>query len=224
MNFDLYSLYSLFLFFLCSLSFSLFLSLSLSLSSFILYNFSSTTVVVYILYRAPSAACYGTCNKYFGAKPMYIFLMLFACVCNGTLPFLINRPDQVLAVYAFAPICGAYFGLFFAMQSLIFSNFIPVGEEAVCYGLQAFSSSVVRWIPPLVYSAIVQATNDHRLALIHICIFYLAAAISMVFVDFEKGKADVAKTGRSRSGSRSPRESEDLPEADAIQLVRIGEK
>ena len=168
----------------------------------------SQIVVVYMLVMvtgAPSAGAYGTCHKYFGAKPMYIFLMVFACVCNAALPFLINQPEQVLAVYAFAPVAGCYFGLFFAMQSLIFSNFIPVGEEAGCYGLQAFSSSVIRWIPPLIYSAIVQSTNDHRIAMLHICVFYVASAICMLFVDFEKGKDDVAKKGRLRSGSFSPR-------------------
>ena len=168
----------------------------------------SQIVVVYMLVMmtgAPSAALYGTCHRCFGAKNMYIFLMVFACLCNGILPFLINQPEQVLAVYAFAPFAGCYFGLFFAMQSLIFSNFIPVGEEAGCYGLQAFSSSIIRWISPLIYSAIVQATNDHRIALLHICIFYICGCISMVFVDFKKGIADVAKKGRARNGSRSPR-------------------
>lgn len=168
-------------------------------------------VVVYMLVMitgAPAASLYGTCHKYFSAKKMYICLMLFACLCNGTLPFLINQPEQVNAVFAFAPIAGCYFGLFFAMQSSIFSNFIPVGEEAGCFGLQAFSSSIIRWIPPLVYSSIVQVTNDHRIAMLHICIFYLLAATCMIFVDFEQGILDVQKGGRPRISSRASHRSE----------------
>ena len=128
-------------------------------------------------------------------------------------------------MYLFAPVAGSYFGLFFAMQSLIFSNFIPVGEEAGCYGLQAFSGAVIRWIPPLVYSTIVQATNDHRVALIHLSIFYLLAAISMIFVDFEKGKADVAKKGKTRKtkkvapSQKRPNEKEEKEEQQQVDSV-----
>ena len=167
----------------------------------------SQIVIVYLLVMssgAPISATYGTLNKCFGAKNVYIFIMIFAMCCNGIVPLLIYQPNQVYAVYIFAPIAGGYFGLFFAMQSLIFSNFIPVGEEAGCYGLQTFSSSVARWFPPLIYSAIVQRLNDHRIALIHLCIFYLIAAILMCFVDFKQGKEDVAKKGRLRTSAISP--------------------
>ena len=167
----------------------------------------SQIVIVYLLVMssgAPISATYGTLNKCFGAKKLYIFIMIFAMFCNGIVPLLINQPNQQYAVYIFAPIAGGYFGLFFAMQSLIFSNFIPVGEEAGCYGLQTFSSSVARWFPPLIYSAIVQRLNDHRIALIHLCIFYFIAAILMCFVDFKQGKEDVAKKGRLRISAVSP--------------------
>ena len=62
-----------------------------------------------------------------GAKSAYIALMLFSFVCNG-LPFIINKPEQAVYTYFFAPIAGMYFAVL-AMQSG-FTNFIPVGEEA----------------------------------------------------------------------------------------------
>ena len=73
-----------------------------------------------------------------------------------------------------------------------------MGEEAACYGLQSFSNTVIRWIPPLVYGAIVQATNDHRFAIIHPVILYLLAAIIMTTIDFDKGRADVEAKGKRR--------------------------
>ena len=123
--------------------------------------------------------------------------MLFCFAVNGTLPFLIYRPDQYASVFLFAPVAGAYFGLFYAMQPVIFSNFIPVGEEAACYGLLSFSSVAIRWIPPLVYGAIVQASNDHRVAIMHVVVFYLMGALMMTTVDFDKGRNDVAVKGKT---------------------------
>ena len=156
---------------------------------------------------APASLLYGRCVKRIGAKSAYIALMLFSFVCNTGLPFIVNKPEQAMYAYFFAPIAGMYFGLFYAMQSAVFTNFIPVGEEAACYGLQNFSGVVIRWIPPLVYTAIVQATNDHSVAILHVVIFYLAGAAVMATIDFEKGRKDVRKKGRmrARSGSESPR-------------------
>ena len=163
----------------------------------------SKIVIVYMIVMtvgAPAAYLYGPCVRRCSAKCGYISLMLFCFVANTGLPFLINQPTErhQMYVYFFAPMAGGYFGLFYAMQSVIFSNFIPVGEEAACYGLQSFSNTVIRWIPPLVYGAIVQATNDHRFAIIHPVILYLIAAIIMTTIDFDKGRADVASKGKRR--------------------------
>ena len=108
------------------------------------------------------ALLYGRCVKRIGAKSAYIALMLFSFVCNTGLPFIINKPEQAAYTYFFAPIAGMYFGLFYAMQSAVFTNFIPVGEEAACYGLQNFSGVVIRWIPPLIYTMMDDAGASTR--------------------------------------------------------------
>ena len=186
----------------------------------------SKIVIVYMITMtvgAPAAYMYGPCARRCGAKFGYIGLMLFCFAANAGLPFLINQPTEAHQnyVYLFAPLAGGYFGLFYSMQSVIFSNFIPVGEEAACYGLQSFSNTVIRWIPPLVYGAIVQATNDHRFAIIHPVVLYLIAAAIMATIDFDKGRADVAKKGKRRqTGSESARGAE----FDEDELVSPGDE
>ena len=192
----------------------------------------SKIVIVYMITMtvgAPAAYLYGPCARRCGAKCGYISLMLFCLAANTGLPFLINQPTEAHQnyVYLFAPLAGGYFGLFYAMQSVIFSNFIPVGEEAACYGLQSFSNTVIRWIPPLVYGAIVQATNDHRFAIIHPVFLYLLAALIMVTIDFEKGRADVAAKGKQRqtgiTPAREPVDENELvsPADDAIMTATL---
>ena len=57
---------------------------------------------------------------------------------------------------------------------------------------------MIRWIPPLICTAIVQATNDHSVAILHVVVFYLAGAGVMATIDFEKGRAGVRRRARWR--------------------------
>ena len=58
-------------------------------------------------------------------------------------------------------------------------------------------------MPPLLYSAIVQATTDHTWALFHISAYYLIAFVILIFVNFDRGhRMAMATVGKTSSGNR----------------------
>ena len=60
-----------------------------------------------------------------------------------------------------------------------------------------------RFLPPLIYTAIVQSTNDHTWALFHVAGYYFVAFIILALTDFEAGKAKAQKSiANSKSTNR----------------------
>merc|ERR1712028_137538 len=62
-------------------------------------------------------------------------------------------------------------------------------------GAYTFVGFVGGWFTPMIMFAVVQATNDARLALLVIDFFCLVGLIFVFFIDFDKGAVDAARGG-----------------------------
>ena len=49
---------------------------------------------------------------------------------------------------------------------------------------------IVQWVPPAIYGAVVQGTNNHRAAWATIVPWSVTGFVVMMLVDFDKGKRD----------------------------------
>ena len=52
---------------------------------------------------------------------------------------------------------------------------------------------IFRWVPPLVYLAIVEVTNDQMIAFLSITIYMVLATFVLLFVNFKKGEDEATR-------------------------------
>ena len=52
---------------------------------------------------------------------------------------------------------------------------------------------IFRWVPPLVYLAIVEVTNDQMIAFLSITIYMVLATVVLLFVNFKKGEDEATR-------------------------------
>jgi UMF1 family MFS transporter len=73
-----------------------------------------------------------------------------------------------------------------ALSRSLFSRMIPAGREASFFGIYEVSERGTSWLGPLVFGAVVAATNSYRQALLSLIIFFVAGTIALYFTDTDK--------------------------------------
>ena len=81
----------------------------------------------------------------------------------------------------------------FAHPSIFLWQIIPAEQKAEFVGLYGFMGYIFRWVPPLVYLAIVEVTNDQMIAFLSITIYMVLATVVLLFVNFEKGEEEATR-------------------------------
>ena len=63
---------------------------------------------------------------------------------------------------------------------------IPAGREASFFGIYEVSERGTSWLGPLVFGAVVAATDSYRHALLSLIVFFVVGAIILYFTDTDK--------------------------------------
>jgi UMF1 family MFS transporter len=77
-----------------------------------------------------------------------------------------------------------------ALSRSLFSRMIPVGREASFFGLYEISERGTSWLGPLVFGAIVGATNSYRQAILSLIVFFVVGLIILSLTDTDKAIHD----------------------------------
>jgi len=73
-----------------------------------------------------------------------------------------------------------------ALSRSLFSRMIPAGREASFFGIYEVSERGTSWMGPLVFGAVVAATNSYRQALLSLIIFFVVGAIVLYLTDTDR--------------------------------------
>ena len=73
-----------------------------------------------------------------------------------------------------------------ALSRSLFSRMIPAGREASFFGIYEVSERGTSWMGPLVFGAVVAATNSYRQALLSLIIFFVVGMIILYLTDTDK--------------------------------------
>ena len=73
-----------------------------------------------------------------------------------------------------------------ALSRSLFSRMIPAGREASFFGIYEVSERGTSWMGPLVFGAVVAATNSYRQALLSLIIFFVVGAVVLYLTDTDK--------------------------------------
>ncbi|HEX8633668.1 MAG TPA: MFS transporter [Pyrinomonadaceae bacterium] len=73
-----------------------------------------------------------------------------------------------------------------ALSRSLFSRMIPAGREASFFGLYEISERGTSWLGPLVFGAVVGATNSYRQAILSLIVFFVVGLIILSITDTDK--------------------------------------
>jgi MFS-type transporter involved in bile tolerance (Atg22 family) len=104
---------------------------------------------------------------------------LFAAVVTGAFT-LGDAPNKYLSlVWGF--FMGIVLGWFYPTENLFFSCILPKGQEAEIAGFRVYCSTILAWMPPLVFSTLVENEIDPKWGLTFMGSFILIAAALLRF-------------------------------------------
>ncbi|HZH30670.1 MAG TPA: MFS transporter [Pyrinomonadaceae bacterium] len=91
-----------------------------------------------------------------------------------------------------------------ALSRSLFSRMIPAGREASFFGLYEISERGTSWLGPLVFGAVVGATNSYRQAILSLIVFFVVGLIILSITDTDRavreaGNAQPEEVGREEA-------------------------
>jgi UMF1 family MFS transporter len=73
-----------------------------------------------------------------------------------------------------------------ALSRSLFSRMIPAGREASFFGIYEVSERGTSWLGPLVFGAVVAATDSYRQAMLSLVVFFVGGIIVLYFTDTDR--------------------------------------
>jgi MFS transporter, UMF1 family len=122
---------------------------------------------------------------------------------NAILLALLIWTGIVIYAYGFlentaqAWVMGAFIALVLggsqALARSLFSLMIPVGHEASFFGLYEITERGTSWVGPLIFGAVVAATNSYRQAILSLIVLFLAGMIVLALTDTDRAIRDASR-------------------------------
>ena len=136
---------------------------------------------------------------FFGAT-LFERLARTAGTKNAILLSLVGWTGIVVYAYAFlsttteAWFMGAVLALVLggsqALSRSLFSRMIPQGRETSFFGLYEISERGTSWIGPLIFGAVVGATNSYRHAILSLIALFVTGIVVLLFTDTDRAIRD----------------------------------
>eukprot|EP00549_Striatella_unipunctata_P009682 CAMPEP_0118684762 /NCGR_PEP_ID=MMETSP0800-20121206/6841_1 /TAXON_ID=210618 ORGANISM="Striatella unipunctata, Strain CCMP2910" /NCGR_SAMPLE_ID=MMETSP0800 /ASSEMBLY_ACC=CAM_ASM_000638 /LENGTH=250 /DNA_ID=CAMNT_0006581539 /DNA_START=58 /DNA_END=810 /DNA_ORIENTATION=+ len=98
-------------------------------------------------------------------------IAIFIVGAVGVLVLQEDGPFAVALVWGF--FVGLCFGWFYPAENLFFSMCLPKGQEAELSGFYVYCTQILGWLPPLVFSILVQNDVAQNYGIIVVCCFFL---------------------------------------------------
>jgi UMF1 family MFS transporter len=123
-------------------------------------------------------------------RAIMISLVLWSGVVVYAYGFLQNTTQAWFMAGAIAMVLGGSQ----ALSRSLFSRMIPPGREASFFGIYEISERGTSWIGPLIFGAVVGATNSYRDAILSLIALFLIGLVILVTTDTNRA---VHEAGRS---------------------------
>jgi MFS-type transporter involved in bile tolerance (Atg22 family) len=149
------------------------------------------TVLVLIVATGVSFA-YVPLAKRFSQKTILLALHVYSFAITVLTPLIVNREGQFVPAIIAACMFGIAMGIYFPCELASFTLFIPHGREATFISLYNFMGFLIRWLPTLVYGAILQVTGQQTWAFMSIAFWFIMAFILLIPVKFEVAVTKIA--------------------------------
>jgi MFS-type transporter involved in bile tolerance (Atg22 family) len=107
--------------------------------------------------------------------------MTFILVVSTAGALTLNRGVNVFITYVWGFLIGVGLGWFYPCERLCFAMLLPQGQEAELSGFNVYCTQILVWLPPLVFSILVQSNIHQKYGLLSIQCFFLVG-IAFLFM------------------------------------------
>jgi MFS-type transporter involved in bile tolerance (Atg22 family) len=110
---------------------------------------------------------------------------------------VLNRDNGSTLAYVWGAMVGITLGWFYPTERLFFSMIVPQGQEAELSGFYVYCTQIIGWLPPLLFSVLVEANVDQGIgviaisgfAIIAVALLSMAAPWPEILADIEEEKS-----------------------------------
>ena len=106
---------------------------------------------------------------------LQLCLSILIFVTVGGAILLDNTPKMVS--FAWAVAVGILLGWFYPAENVFFSMILPKGQEAEMSGFFVYSTQILGWLPPLIFSLLVDADVSQTYGVMVVAVFFLVAIV-----------------------------------------------
>lgn len=117
-------------------------------------------------------------------------IMLSLAIWAGIVIYAYGFLQTTTQAWAMASMIAIVLGGSQALSRSLFSRMIPRGREASFFGLYEISERGTSWLGPLVFGAVVGATNSYRQAILSLIVFFVVGLIILSLTDTNKAIHD----------------------------------
>jgi len=119
-------------------------------------------------------------------RAILLSLVIWTAVVVYAYGFLQSIPEAWLMGGVIAVVLGGSQ----ALSRSLFSQMIPAGREASFFGLYEISERGTSWIGPLIFGAVVGATNSYRQAILSLIVLFILGIVVLAMTDTDRAVRD----------------------------------
>ncbi|CAH7689556.1 autophagy-related protein 22-like protein [Phakopsora pachyrhizi] len=140
-------------------------------------------------------------NFYFNDKPNHHLLkiiVILSCFIPGYVSTSVlikkfNVLSTEIEMYILSGIFGFFYGAFQAYSRAVYSELIPIGQEAKWYALYSITDKSSSFFGPFIVGLIIDFTHNIRYGFLFILIIMLVSIPILNSIDFDQGKINARR-------------------------------
>lgn len=127
--------------------------------------------------------------------------------------------------YIYGFLWGFCLGWFFPTKTLVFSRILPPGKDSQMSGFFVYAAQIFAWMPPLVFSALIEAGVPSQYGLLSLASFtFIAGLCTLGMASWPEVLEDVNKTIPDDDGEEGQDAVSDLPTRNKNRREQRGDK
>jgi len=125
--------------------------------------------------------------------------------------------ESQIPVYFWGILIGVFLGWFYSSENLFFSLVLPKGkgQEAELSGFFVYCTQILGWLPPLIFTAMVEANVSQTYAVVAVCMFF---PLGIVFLLCSGSWEDILRESGRGIESKEVEEEEQEDEQEGSDL------
>eukprot|EP00980_Cylindrotheca_fusiformis_P006777 scaffold1416_cov90-Cylindrotheca_fusiformis.AAC.3 len=135
-----------------------------------------------VTFAGPGATCNSFLARKTNPKRSLQINFLFSFLVTLTAPFVLNFDAAKAIGQVWACLWGFSLGWLASGQQLFFTLCIPASQETELAGFFVYCGYVLVWLPPLIYSTIVEHGGKEQYGLASLCILQVVSMITILMV------------------------------------------